>query len=57
MGLVGRYKERSIFKHPESEEEFQELFDRLIYFNKNKDTSGVFTVAMQLIPDIWDVEE
>jgi hypothetical protein len=44
---------RSIFKHPETKEEFQKLFDRMIKCREIDDIVGVYTCAMQLIPTIF----
>jgi hypothetical protein len=41
---------RSIYKHPETKEEFNALYDRMIECRKINDIDGVFTCAMQLIP-------
>jgi phage anti-repressor protein len=55
--LVLRYPDgRSLYKHPETAEEFKKLFDRMRECKKINDIDGVFTCAMQLIPTVMDVQ-
>jgi len=47
-----KYKENSLFKHPETPKEAKELMKQMTHFNEIKDCDGVFLTAMQLIPDM-----
>ena len=52
-----RYPEmRDIYKHPETKEEFEELLVQMIKANNIGDCTGVFTIAMNLIPRVIETE-
>ena len=42
---------RDVFHHPKSMDEFKSIFSNMCKCNENKDALGVFTNAMQLIPN------
>jgi len=37
-----KYKENSLFKHPETPEEAKKLMEQMTHFNEIKDCDGVF---------------
>ncbi len=53
MTLVFAYSEvRTFFHHPKTEKEAKEMYEAMCKFNENNDCNGVFTKAVQLIPEI-----
>lgn len=48
---------RDVFHHPETKEDFAKLMDQLMHFQKIDDCNGVFTTAMQLIPNRIELDD